>query len=143
MSVRTIVGIDPGGTTGLARVDASSGDLLECAEAKTTEGIRRSLVPWCSTNGFDAIVVCEDFIGGGPRNADAIMTLKLIGFCEGVSLLCSAKFVVQQPQVRRAYVEEARRRGVAQGKFERGSVHEIDAYAHALALRHKNGWDYG
>lgn len=74
------------------------------------------------------IIIVEDFIGAGPRTSDAIFTLKLVGYLQHT--VTDARLVMQNPQVRKAFVTQARELLEARHKDRHGA----DALAHILAF---------
>jgi len=130
-----VIGVDPGGTTGLARVEADGS--VTATTAANMDEIRHFLddtlqrVLNKGLQRIDCHVVIEDFIGAGPRNADAINALKLVGFSEGYSRALGFDTTVQAPQTRKAYVGQARE------MLSDASIHSVDALAHALSFMDK------
>jgi len=96
-----VCGIDPGRTTGLVVCDVS-GVVIQALDVRD----RESLVEFLTTHNPDVLVV-EDFLGSGPRSADAIYTLKMLGFIEGCSHYLGMFHVMQPPQWRRAFLDKA------------------------------------
>ena len=117
----SILAIDPGGTTGLARVSLR-GKLISSMSTKKFETII-GYVLLTSPN----VVIIEDFIGAGPRTKEAVQVLKLIGKIEGACHVFGFPVVMQNPQIRKPY-----RSLVVEQKLNI-TTHEEDAYAHALA----------
>jgi hypothetical protein len=124
-SDNTILAIDPGDTTGIALVDAVTGELVTGYEAYTTRQVVET-VRLCWLRPVH--VVIEDFIGAGPRTKEATHVLKLIGNIQAAATLGDLVWDEQVPQMRLPFVDTARTRA---GKGI--SRHIIDAYAHALA----------
>ena len=118
---RNFLAIDPGGTTGLARVSLR-GSLLSSITTTKFETIIGYLL-LTSPN----VVIVEDFIGAGPRTREAIQVLKLIGKIEGVCHIFGFPVVMQNPQMRKPYLAVIREQKLSI------TTHEKDAYAHALA----------
>lgn len=114
----TVLAIDPGGTTGLARVSLR-GRLISSIGTKKFETIIGYILLTSPS-----VVIIEDFIGSGPRTKEAIMVLKLIGKIEGACLVFGFPVVMQNPQTRKPYLSIIE---------ETITVHEKDAFAHALA----------
>jgi len=131
------VGIDPGGTTGiaLARVTRSSRALLHVEQTTDVEHVGRLLLKWDSDPDLSGMFVAiEDFLGAGPRNASSNHTLKVVGFTYHLCQMEGINVALVPPQARMSSLGEARTL-VAQG-----GVHATDAAAHALALARRR-WE--
>lgn len=119
-----ICGIDPGRETGLVIFDTALDDVTDFASCRSREDIVAFLA-----KGDCPVVVVEDFLGAGPRSADAIFTLKLLGFVEGVcQVLLNIIVEFQPPQWRKAFLDKA------QGFFRvHKERHMKDALAHVFS----------
>lgn len=116
-----VVAIDPGLTIGVAEVTTNP---LRVVTFATDDPIE---VVTFLTGTYDAVVV-ENFVGGGPRTKEAIHTLKVLGFVQYYAQFLGLPVTLQQPQMRKHKVSEAK------SLLKTATPHEIDALAHALAL---------
>jgi len=135
--VLTIAAFDPGGTTGVALVHYSS-SAIRVVRSSQEPLITFNPIKWLSTAALDSrwhvdAVVCEQFLGAGPRSKASNDTLKLIGAIEYGSRYFEFKYVAAPPQARMPGMTQART--LAQG------AHAVDAMAHAIAygIRHWDG----
>ena len=121
----TLFAIDPGPHTGIAvKIDGNY----------HTATITSPPELWDMLNQFrPGIVAYEDFIGSGPRDININGTLQLVGSIVGICHVLGLKSIRNQPQARRAFIQEARRllSGV------QPTPHEIDALAHLLLLEYQ------
>jgi len=123
---KVLFAIDPGPHTGMAvKID---GDYHTATITQPTE-------LWDMLNQFrPEVVAYEDFIGSGQRDININATLQLVGSIVGVCHVLGLKSIRNQPQARRAFIQDARRLLVNQpGK----TVHEVDALAHLLLLEYQ------
>ena len=134
-----IVGIDPGGTTGLAVVsynkrrnkyrlecyDQINGYELVYKNVPAQDYVKRLL------SHQPNLVVIEDFIGGGYRSTDSNDTTKLVGFFVGSAIANGIPAVLQVPKRRRPFVQ------LAKASIDKRFKHSADAYAHVLYYLHK------
>jgi hypothetical protein len=130
-----VAAFDPGRVTGYAR--ATIGDervdgvypliSFGAKQLNTWEHVHHNLF----ADEWVDIMIVEDFVGGGPRTTDAIHTLKLVGLIQYGRR--DIPVIVQPPQFRRAFVEEARQLLEAKHKHRHGA----DALAHILYWRYK------
>lgn len=122
--MKVVLAVDPGATTGLAV--ASQAGLLYRSQVAPHEVAKRvrSLLPAY----LPQIIVVEDFVGGGPRTKWAKLTLEVIGRCLAVAELYAVPVKRQAPQLRKAFLSEAKR--LVAGKH--ADRHAADALAHAL-----------
>lgn len=118
-----IMGVDPGKTTGIAILDVESDKVFSTA-VMTVEAL-----VGCILTGHPTVVVVEDYVGSGPRSAEAIRTLKLVGIVVGACEALRIPYSVRPPQVRLPHVAASRAR------LPRRSIHERDAFAHVLSYR--------
>ena len=80
------------------------------------------------------VVAYEDFIGSGPRDININGTIQLVGSIVGICHVLGIKSVRNQPQARRAFIQEARKKlSTQQGT----TAHEVDALAHLLLLEYQ------
>lgn len=116
------VGIDPGGTTGLARVSASG---CRCAEVRGLGDLRT----WIQGAG---VVVMEDFLGAGGRAVDYRDPLLVIG---AVLLICQEEGipVVLQPPGRPTRRDHDLAARAARGR------HARSAMAHLICWGRRDG----
>lgn len=131
------VGIDPGGTTGVAVIDCK-GNLIHSAALKKPLDVTQILDKCAERYGSEGFqVVIENFIGSGPRSNSMNYTLKLVGFFH---LLCEYKGwsnVVQPPQRRKPYLGAARKLLTTSkwADWRRNGDHQMDALGHAIGYR--------
>ena len=128
----SVCGIDPGRTTGLVHC-SNSGKIL-CAQAAREH---KDIVEFLrQLDSETTVVVMEDFLGSGPRSADAIFTIKLLGFVEGCCHLMGLELIVQPPQWRKAFLDKA------QMHFRvHKERHCKDALAHVYSYLERLGYD--
>ena len=74
-------------------------------------------------------VVIEDFVGAGPRDPNAILTIKYVGGFSMMSKHLGYETIVRVPQMRRPFV------GLAQSGYglTTREKHAADALAHVLS----------
>lgn len=128
--------MDPGVTTGVALVLAVDQRITTITLAVTKTF--RDYYDWFMQTTqplpeYEIIVVSEDIVGSGPRDKHIKHAILMEGFAIGLAEAHQGAYTLQQPQLRRAYLDHAKT--IAKGK----SIHSIDALAHALAYlaRHK------
>lgn len=98
-----VCGVDPGRTTGLVLYDSGSKIVFDSCLASSEEEIIAFLDLRASP-----VIVVEDFLGSGPRSADTVFTLKLLGFIVGWGTHhLEVEVCVQPPQWRKAFLDEA------------------------------------
>lgn len=129
-----VAAFDPGRTTGYAQVafgkqGADGVRPLLTVFTKQLASVDEVRDQMMLTRMADVIIV-EDFIGSGPRTADAVFTLKLVGLLEyGFP---NTTVIMQNPQRRKPFVSIAREMLNAQHKDRHGA----DALAHILSWHH-------
>lgn len=126
---------DPGPHTGVAaflygQLTASLTIEADAAHVGTRYQMIHGHIHGAAAFGGDAgpIIVCENFHTVMPLTRDGFITLKLIGWIEGVARLAGFETVFQMPGVRVPYLADAKR------LVGRGKPHELDAAAHGLAF---------
>ena len=124
---RLVVGVDPGhGTHGFAVWDTMMSTPV--GHFETPHMLEVAAVIYTLSPAIHTLVV-ENFVGHGPRTKQAITTLKMLGFVEGLGLMLGLNTVVQPPQWRKPFVERA-------GNMIGHEHHYTNALAHALAYVH-------
>jgi len=119
----TILAIDPGVTTGIAIADEYS---IHPYVALNPNDIARTLDRYV---GSTDTVLIENFVGGGYRTPEAIVTLKILGFAEyHARHNRGALTILRAPQLRKPYVQTAKS---LFGPDE--SRHAADALAHIIS----------
>jgi len=120
--------IDPGGSTGLAgKIDGQYHTATITAPSEL----------WDMLNQFrPAIVAYEDFIGSGMRDVNINGTLQLVGSIVGICHVLGIKSIKNQPQARRAFIQDARKLLAGQGGSGH-TAHEVDALSHLLLLEYQ------
>jgi hypothetical protein len=121
--------IDPGPHTGLAvKMDDAN---------YHTATIMSQTELWDMINQFrPGKLAYEIFIGSGQRDVHINYTLELVGSLNGICHVLGIKSYRQQPQERRAFIQEART--LLAGQEGSGhTVHEVDALAHLLRLEYR------
>jgi hypothetical protein len=129
-----ILALDPGKTCGVAWVDTETGghnalqmdhgDLVNYVGAVLLIGFTPSEELWQPD-----VLIIEDYIGSGPRDKWSKLTLLAIGRAQACAELAGVPWEMQTPQVRRPWLEEAKKNGYPK--------HATDALAHALAKKWK------
>lgn len=127
-----VVGIDPGLTTGIARLDLSTGELelLQCTPGLVLPLVRELCV------GSDVLVLAVERFVVGPRAARSstpkagAVTRELIGalLSEGEHL--ADRVVLRSASEVKPWATDARLK--AAGITQRGMPHALDAAKHAL-----------
>lgn len=128
-----VCGIDPGRNTGVVIWDTEGSGVV----AHDSISDKQCLVNWLESNvrHYCSVVVVEDFIGAGPRSADTVFTLKLLGFIEGwCEFHCGLEVETQPPQWRKPFLDES------QQFFHTHKLrHMKDALAHVFAYLDRIG----
>lgn len=123
-----ILGIDPGVTTGMVGYLPQKRKVWFKGDYTDPLDIPRNIDRVISS-GYEALIVIEDFIGMGPRDKSMVKTMKHLGLAEFYSRHKGLRTEIQPPQVRKAFLDEARR-------IAGHGHHYIDAMAHILAFIH-------
>jgi hypothetical protein len=124
--VTILFAIDPGGSTGIAvKIDGN----YHTATIKKPEELWDML-----SNYKPDTVAYEDFIGSGQRDVNINGTLQLVGSIVGICHVLGIKSIKNQPQARRAFIQDARK--LLSGQ-QAHTVHEVDALAHLLLLEYQ------
>jgi hypothetical protein len=120
--------IDPGPHTGLA---------VKIDDAYHTATIMSQKELWDMINQFRPNKLAyEIFIGSGQRDVHINYTLELVGSLNGICHVLGITAYRQQPQARRAFIQEAR--ALLAGLGGSGhTVHEVDALSHLLLLEYR------
>ncbi len=122
-----IVAVDPGSRGhGFCYYDASKQKVVRYFETSHMLHIGAT-IDSLNSRGLVDVVVIEDFVGQGPRDPNAIMTLRMLGFIEGFAHFLGIEVVIQAPQIRRPFLAQA-------GALVGAGHHFTDATAHALAF---------
>lgn len=128
-----VIGLDPGESIGVAvlLIDLPRHpQVVYAGEVKNQfEVIPRVIasIKTYSSAPVEAVVI-EDFIGSGRRDASIVHTLKALGFLEGWYTLRGWTVVLQVPQLRKAFLQDA-----WQLAGYEASEHGVDALAHTLS----------
>ena len=136
MSLHVLGAVDPGGTTGLARVyhvaDVPRSCQLAQVECWDVKGGRKDIDPsgvyrfiTDTPPELTTMWVVEDFNSTGQLSRDGKNTIELVGIVIGICVALGLTYEVVQPQARYCELPEAQTR--------EGRVHETDALAHGLA----------
>ena len=132
----SIIAIDPGITTGMVVIERHA---IYPYSATTTEELARYL-QWHTGDGLTGIALIENFIGGGYRTAEAVGTLKTLGFCEYYLRYMSSyphpDVVLRAPQLRKPYVQTAKR--ILDSFAPEYTIHTADALAHVISYMKEN-----
>jgi hypothetical protein len=126
-----ILWMDPGETTGWATFNVAKQEYRvgEVAPDGVAGLIDRHYKRSLAADGLYPIYGAEDFIGGGLRSKEVIFTLQLLGFIRYyVQHRFGVRVEMQDPQMRKSHLEQARRTTV---EGEKG-IHAVDALAHLL-----------
>lgn len=130
-----ILGLDPGGTTGMAmvvynkkkrRATVAWYDQVQSYDLLTDYELARAFTERLRKEKLDLIVI-ENFIGGGARTKHADKTMKLVGFMIGVSAVLGVPWILRVPQQRLPYKKDARECIPLQYN------HALDALAHIFS----------
>ena len=126
-----VVGVDPGGTTGLARVyhDAAFQPTLDQVDEAGGEKVP-VLQNAVGTMRFiehvwPRLVIVEDFNSSGNLSRYGKDTIFLVGYVVGACNEAGIPVVIAQPAQRRSELHSLQDRGL--------STHKTDALAHAMA----------
>lgn len=122
--MKTILAIDPGGTTGIA-LRTKDGQ-LHTTTTKTMEELHEVL----NWPGIEQVVF-EGF-AAETISRHGLYTVQLVGMIKGVCLQLGISSKVQMPSYRRPFLHKAKE--ALEGR--RVVVHEIDACAHLLRYEH-------
>ncbi len=131
-----ILGVDPGGTTGLARLHVGEeGPWWQIAEQVRD----KEMFSWLDHAELPDVVVVEDFIAR-PKLTDGrwteLPTAKLIGAIEYWAHTKGVRFILQQPSCKPVGYAKA---GLEYKKGKQGT-HMQDAMAHAAFYASKIGY---
>lgn len=121
-----ILAIDPGVTTGVAHYNSRTKRIIAHFQTKNPMEVIEYMERLHKSGTVD-IVVIEDFIGYGRRDAAVIKTIKNLGFFEGFAHALKLEVQIQQPQMRKAFLSRAT-------EMVGAEMHYTDATAHALAF---------
>lgn len=131
-----LLGIDPGGTTGIAVATYNKrkrhasltwyDQLVGSAELLVDPTRAAELFDKLNKESLDAVVI-ENFIGGGTRTRHSDYTMKLVGFFAGLCVGLGVPWVLQVPQKRLSYLADARE------LLPQKDKHAQDALAHVFA----------
>jgi hypothetical protein len=124
-----ILAVDPGLTTGVAVYDAEHSQLLATLETKDPLKVGSLILGY---ELFNTTVVVENYVGAGPRTAEATHTLQVLGFVRWYAAMLGLPVVVQAPQQRLPYVTRAT-------ELAPKTKHAAAALAHAIAFAAKQG----
>lgn len=137
----TVVAIDPGISTGVAihTHDSVHEDTLEIVAPGEYLMLVVTDVPklWSILEHhmpLEAIVV-ENFAAGGLISKDGQATIRLVGAMELAAHLLGARFVLQFPAERKAFMPAARQMLVQRGRTP--ISHEVDSLSHLLLYEHR------
>lgn len=134
-----IVGIDPGGTTGLAfRLDADNGPHVYATVEVPGYNIESVVGALTQRAAKIEVVVIESFLGIQYRGGHGIETLEMIGAVRGICAFLKIPVVKQAPAMRKPFERLAKER-LQKRKTELGigySDHEVSALAHLLRWEH-------
>lgn len=126
-----VVGIDPGGTTGLAILmdDGTPKELKQISgyDILHQKQLQREFIRWLRAVK-PKVVAIEDFVGGGYRDKHSSMTLKLVGLFVALAAAANCNVSVQVPRARHPYLAQAKAMNP-----NKANNHATDAFAHALA----------
>lgn len=120
-----VIAIDPGVTTGIAIK----------AEGRYITTIHRDRFEvWklLSAASSEATIVIEDF-GTNIINTNGLYTVRMIGAVQAIAWLRGCTLVMQRPQFRKPWLNQAKEMLLNEKPFV---IHEVDALAHLL------GWEY-
>lgn len=118
-----ILAFDPGGTTGIA-IYADYGEHLT---VETLTKTARETPEWLDHFGVVDVVIVERFATAGLLSKYGLETIDLVGQIKGWCLARKIQCVVQSPQSRKAWLNDAE-------FFDKKKrvIHEIDALSHLL-----------
>ena len=137
-----VAAFDPGKTTGYAVLDTTTQTVLEAgplvdlfndeAEQDRLFSLLHELQP--------QVVVCENYLGSGPRNPDNQNAIQLIGFVKAAarSYLPGVTFRLQNPGSRKSWLKNASRALFGTETYNKAQSHPIDALAHAIRYAKDN-----
>lgn len=125
------MGIDPGGTSGIA-VRNDDGVLATCV-AKTPEELYDFILKAKVSGGLTHIVI-ENFIAA-TISSDGLHTVRIVGGVRAVAHILGIGITIHVPQDRYAFQEDAKQTLKELGG---GVIHEQDALAHLLRYEYDN-----
>ena len=121
-----VLGLDPGKTTGFALFQG--GKLVVSGGHPSLESVVEQIA---RLKPILTHVVCEDYIGSGPRSTGAATAMEIIGAIKGACYTRSIPLTIRVPQARKAFISDAKQAVTTKGKARR---HAIDAAAHVLSF---------
>lgn len=135
---KLIIAVDPGKTTGLATLDATTQDLTtaEYGFNDTCSYVAQK----ASEYGSDLLLVCESFIIGPQtaKNTQAPWSLELIGVMRYLSRsYCGRDLALQTPATAKRFSSDVRLKEV--GFWTPGKGHANDAARHLLLFLVQRG----
>lgn len=135
MNVREILAFDPGPHTGVARL--RDGVLLSSETLTLTGSTAGAFAEICGRlktlcelpAPHPPFIVIENYHTVGPMSREGMLTIRLMGWLEGVAACGGYTYRFQMPSAKKAWLTEATR--LLRGRA--ASRHERDAVAHGLA----------
>ena len=126
-----ILGIDPGGTTGVVKFSTADYKVLGWShyDTESITEVSDVILKLQINHLNNCHVVIEDFVGSGPRSSDMTQTIKMVGFFEHLCTWKKIPYTMQHPQKRLSTIARAHEIKSPTPL----SSHAIDALAHVLA----------
>jgi len=133
-----VIGVDPGGTFGLARVRTDAPEwVIEPGQVTHPLAALDAIKRWhrdAQVMGLDCTVLIEDFNTGGSITKDGAHTLKMCGFLYWSCVNLHIPVLWVQPQNRMIGLPKAK-----QLLPKNEDRHAADALAHAIAFLQRKG----
>jgi hypothetical protein len=132
--------VDPGCTTGVA-VYSEGLEWLSSRQIKDFDYLCNYLdtllaiaSPFIEGGTLSLVIVCEDYIGAGRRDAPSNATRDVIGAVKSAAARHNVTLYMEAPQKRKAFVDAAR----TMLKVGHDGRHGADALAHVLSHIERN-----
>lgn len=147
MNADHVIGVDPGGTTGLAywvaptNPDAGRSPFEgEPVERKNKDQMLEDIGGWCQRLGSGLVVVCESYTitARTAKLSQQLDPLKIIGVLEFFEHMYGTRLVLQKPADAKRFSTDARLKAADMWKPTTGG-HANDAQRHLFMYLVKHG----
>lgn len=129
---------DPGKHTGVALFLDGELAVTETVLPEMPEGLAglyQRLQFLITSRPEECQIVIENYHTVGPLTTEGLLTIRIMGWLEGLALTHGHPYCFQMPSMKKPWLEEAQR--LAKAMY--GTRHVRDAIAHGLAWYYRNG----